>query len=123
MRQTYFGTRDSPGGIWHIFGSGLVITAAHVVGRIWLANPSVVIAGKDLTARAVKQGDFNGVDLHATAGCVTAACEAGIASSAPLRSAALPRRGRSHGDPPEMLPPEIRQRFGTSSQISRRRET
>lgn len=44
-------------------GRGLVLTAAHVVGRVDSGNPTVVIAGRDLEAKVVKQGDFEGVDL------------------------------------------------------------
>jgi hypothetical protein len=45
-------------------GNGLVITAAHVVGRAALfINPRVEIAGKELPATVIKQGSFEGVDL------------------------------------------------------------
>ena len=45
-------------------GRGFVITAAHVVGRVaWGDEPSVLVAGRELTAQVVKQGDFDGVDL------------------------------------------------------------
>src|SRR6266545_7686772 len=44
-------------------GNGLVITAAHVVGRVDRTRPSVRIAGLDLPARAIKEGRFEGIDL------------------------------------------------------------
>ena len=44
-------------------GSGLVITAAHVVGLTRQTKPSVRIAGMDLPANAIKEGNFERVDL------------------------------------------------------------
>src|SRR5712671_2811798 len=44
-------------------GNGLVITAAHVVGRVNRTKPSVRVAGLDLPARAVKEGRFERIDL------------------------------------------------------------
>jgi hypothetical protein len=41
-----------------------VLTAAHVVGRRdWLVNPIVRIAAHDLSAKVVKQGSFEQIDL------------------------------------------------------------
>jgi len=44
-------------------GHGLVLTAAHVVGRAERTKPSVQIAGLDLPSRPVKEGSYEGVDL------------------------------------------------------------
>ena len=44
-------------------GSGLVITAAHVVTPVAHTNPNVRIAGMDLPANAIKEGNFERVDL------------------------------------------------------------
>ena len=44
-------------------GKGLVITAAHVVGRASRTKPSVRIAGLDLPANAIKEGSYDRVDL------------------------------------------------------------
>ena len=45
-------------------GNGLVITAAHVVGRwTFLTHPRVQIAGQDLPAKVVKEGSFPDNDL------------------------------------------------------------
>jgi hypothetical protein len=44
-------------------GKGLVITAAHVVGSASRTKPSVRIAGMDLPANAIKEGNFDRVDL------------------------------------------------------------
>ena len=45
-------------------GQGIVITAAHVVGR-WpfLTHPRVLIAGQDLPAKVIKEGSFETTDL------------------------------------------------------------
>jgi len=44
-------------------GNGLVLTAAHVVGDFAQMKPHVVIAGRDLPAELVKEGNFESVDL------------------------------------------------------------
>jgi hypothetical protein len=44
-------------------GKGLVITAAHGVGSVARTKPSVHIAGMDLPARAIREGNFERVDL------------------------------------------------------------
>ena len=45
-------------------GHGLVLTAAHVVGR-WpfFTHPRVLVAGQDLPAKVIKKGSFSTVDL------------------------------------------------------------
>src|SRR5262249_18977005 len=44
-------------------GSGLVITAAHVVGSVAQTKPRVHIAGMELPATAIREGNFERVDL------------------------------------------------------------
>ena len=44
-------------------GKGLVLTAAHVVGSVARTKPSVRIAGMDLPAKAIKEGNFENVNL------------------------------------------------------------
>ncbi len=44
-------------------GKGLVITAAHVVGHASQTKPKVLIAGQELPATVIKEGDFNAIDL------------------------------------------------------------
>ena len=44
-------------------GKGLVLTAAHVVGSVARSKPSVRIAGMDLPAKAIKEGNVENVDL------------------------------------------------------------
>jgi Trypsin-like peptidase domain len=51
-------------GLYGIYlGNGLVITAAHVAGHAGSANPIVLVAGRSLEAKFVKEGDFEKVDL------------------------------------------------------------
>jgi hypothetical protein len=44
-------------------GNGLVLTVAHVVGSAARTKPSVRIAGMDLPAKAIKEGNVERVDL------------------------------------------------------------
>ena len=44
-------------------GKGLILTAAHVVGSVARTKPSVRIAGMNLPAKAIKEGNFENVDL------------------------------------------------------------
>ena len=44
-------------------GNGLILTAAHVPGKVAETKPHVVIAGEDLPASLVRQGALEGVDL------------------------------------------------------------
>jgi len=44
-------------------GAGLILTAAHVPGNVAQTKPHVVIAGRDLPAKLVKQGSLESVDL------------------------------------------------------------
>jgi hypothetical protein len=44
-------------------GRGLVLTAAHVVGHAWETRPRVLIAGRELPAQVIKEGDFDSIDL------------------------------------------------------------
>ena len=104
-------------------GRGLVITAAHVVGRVGLANPSVGIAGQrpfqPVEDKVTSRGGFDAAANRS----VRASGADRIGCRAALRGPACRRRGRGHGDAgnccstrilsPEMLPAEIRGRFGT----------
>jgi hypothetical protein len=44
-------------------GNGLILTAAHVAGEVAETKPHVVIAGQDLPAALIKQGNLESVDL------------------------------------------------------------
>lgn len=55
-------TQTWPGyGIY--LGRGLVLTAAHVVGRGWLTKPKVVLSGLEYPTEVVKEGSFEATDL------------------------------------------------------------
>jgi len=62
VKTPLFNNQSTGYGIY--LGGGLVITAAHVVGR-WpfLTRPHVLIAGQDLPAKVIKQGSFEQIDL------------------------------------------------------------
>jgi hypothetical protein len=107
-------------------GNGLVITAAHVVGRIALLfNPRVEIAGKELPASVIKQGSFEDVDL-----ALLAIDQSQLPVSLRLRRiavcqhpsvpgeeviVAIPERiARSHVVPPNRLPRNIAPRYRTA---------
>jgi hypothetical protein len=44
-------------------GKGLFLTAAHVVGRVWLTRPKIVIGAQTFATRVVKEGASGGIDL------------------------------------------------------------
>lgn len=106
-------------------GQGIVITAAHVVGR-WpfFTRPRVLIAGRDLPARVVKEGSFEQIDL-----ALLSVEEARLPVSMRLRRNPLckevPRVGmevidvvpdetaRSRVISPLSIVPELRNRFDT----------
>ena len=44
-------------------GKGLFLTAAHVIGRVWLTRPKIVIGAQTVATRVVKEGSSGGVDL------------------------------------------------------------
>jgi hypothetical protein len=46
-----------------ILGQGLVLTAAHVVGSVAQTKPRVHIAGMEMPATAIREGNFERVDL------------------------------------------------------------
>ena len=105
-------------------GKGLVITAAHVVGKASNTKPSVRIAGMDLPASAVKEGSFRWVDLT-----LLSIDEQKLPVSLRMRRMPLCDRpawpgepvivavpegtARSHIMSPQLLPPASRMRFPT----------
>ena len=105
-------------------GQGLVITAAHVVGRVGSANPTVSIAGQEIEAEPVKQGDFGGVDLTllriATLRLpvrmglrVLPLCDAPPVPGEPVVVVIPESVAPSSILSPEMLPADVRSRFNT----------
>ncbi len=105
-------------------GKGLVLTAAHVVGRAWWTKPIVQIAGQDLPAKVVREGAFDKVDLT-----LLAVDEEKLPVSLRLRRMTLCRPPPFAGEPvfvvipeatarsrimsPQLLPADVRERFGT----------
>jgi hypothetical protein len=44
-------------------GRGLVITAAHVAGHVFVTKPKIVIGGQELPVKLIKEGNFDETDL------------------------------------------------------------
>ena len=105
-------------------GNGFVISAAHVVGRSFLTRPSVFIAGLDLSAKVIKEGSFDDVDLTLLSidqeklPISLRLRRLSICEKAPwlgeLVIVAIPEStARSHVISPQFLPPKLRVKFGT----------
>jgi S1-C subfamily serine protease len=105
-------------------GRGVVITAAHVVGNAALTKPTVVIAGQNLEAKVIKEGEFDKVDLT-----LLSIDAKRLPVSLQMRLMPIcqgpPRVGQdvvvaipeatahSHIMSAQLLPPDIRERFDT----------
>jgi S1-C subfamily serine protease len=105
-------------------GKGLVITAAHVVGHASETNPRVLIAGQELPAKVIKEGDFSSIDLT-----LLSVDEERLPVSLRLRRNNLCQAPPATGESvivvvpegiahsriisPQRLSPDIRTRFGT----------
>jgi trypsin-like peptidase len=107
-------------------GKGAVITAAHVMGRwpAFIANPRVVVAGRELPARIVKKGSPETIDL-----ALLLVDERELPVSLRLRRnplcketarsgddvivASLQKTARSQIELPQAIPPEFRRDFNT----------
>jgi hypothetical protein len=105
-------------------GKGLVITAAHVVGRASQTMPSVRIAGTDLPANALKEGSFERVDLTLLSIDEQKLpiylrmrrmplCEKPPWPGEPVIVAVPEGTARSHIMSPQLLPFDVRRRFST----------
>ncbi len=123
IKQTPFEKPFTGYGIY--LGRGVVITAAHVIGR-WgfLKNPRVFIAGQELPVKILKEGSIDDVDLT-----LLSVDEAKLPVSLRLRQNRVckrpPRPGqsviavtpegtkRSHVISPLHIAPELRRRFNT----------
>jgi hypothetical protein len=106
-------------------GNGLILTAAHVPGNVVETKPHVVIAGEDLPASLVKQGELAGVDLtllsiDATKLPVrlrmrrTPLCSRESYAGEPVVVATPEGTARSRVLPRQAIPAELRGRFGTA---------
>jgi hypothetical protein len=105
-------------------GKGLVITAAHVVGRASHTKPSVRIAGMDLPASAIKEGSFERLDLTLLSIDEKKLpvylrmrrmplCDRPAWVGEPVIVAVPEGTARSHIMSPQLLPPDSRMRFST----------
>jgi hypothetical protein len=106
-------------------GAGLILTASHVTGNVAQTRPHVVIAGQDLPASLVKQGQLEGVDLtllsiDATKLPVrlrmrrTPLCERESYGGEPVVVATPEGTAGSTVLPREAIPAELRGRLGTA---------
>jgi hypothetical protein len=106
-------------------GNGLILTASHVPGTFAFTKPRVVIAGQDLPAGLVKEGDLNDVDL--TLLSVDASklpvrlqmrrmplCERAPYAGEAVVVAIPEGTARSRVLPPQAIPADVRNRFGTA---------
>ena len=105
-------------------GKGLVLTAQHVVGSVARTKPSVRIAGMDLPAKAIREGDLNRVDLTLLSIDEQKLpiylqmrrmplCENRPWPGEPVIVAIPEETARSHIMSPALLPFDIQKRFST----------
>jgi Trypsin-like peptidase domain len=105
-------------------GKGLVITAAHVVTPVARTKPTVRIAGMELPATAIREGNFDRVDLTLLSIDEQKLpiylqmrrmplCENNPWAGEPIIVAIPEGTARSHIMLPALLPPDIRERFST----------
>jgi hypothetical protein len=103
-------------------GKGLVTTATHLVGAAARTKPSVRIAGMDLPATYIREGNFERVDLTLVSidgqklpislrmrriPCVKSSCGPG----GPVIVAAPEGTASSHIMSPQLLPINVRRKF------------
>src|SRR5262245_40496795 len=105
-------------------GKGLILTAAHVVGSAAHTKPSVRIAGMDLPARPIREGNFERVDLTLLSVDEQKLpiylrmrrmplCENHPWPAEPVIVAVPELTARSHVVSPAVLAPNIQRRFST----------
>jgi hypothetical protein len=105
-------------------GNGLILTAAHVPGNVALTKPHVVIAGQDLPASLVKQGNLDTVDLTLLSVDATKLpvrlqmrrmplCERASYPGEAVVVAIPEGTARSRILPPQAIPRDLRGRFDT----------
>src|SRR5262249_29860073 len=105
-------------------GKGLVLTAAHVVGRAARTKPSVRIAGLELPATTIKEGTLDRVDLTLLGIDETqlpvylrlrrlSLCEGRIWPGQPVIVAVPEAAVRSHIMSSKLLPLDVQTRFPT----------
>jgi hypothetical protein len=106
-------------------GNGLILTASHVPGTFAYTKPHVVIAGQDLPAGLVKEGNLDSVDLTLLSIDATnlpvrlrmrrmPLCERAPYAGEAVVVAIPEGTARSRVLPPQAIPSELRGRFGTA---------
>jgi Trypsin-like peptidase domain len=106
-------------------GNGLILTAAHVVGEFAQTKPHVAIAGQDLPAELVKEGNLESVDLT-----LLSIDKTKLPVSLQMRRTPLCEHPPNAGDrvvvaipegiapsrivPRQLIPPDLRGRFDTA---------
>jgi hypothetical protein len=106
-------------------GNGLILTASHVPGPFAAFKPHVVIAGQDLPAGLVREGNLEGVDLTLLSVDPTGLpvrlrmrrmplCERAPYAGEAVVVAIPEGTARSRVLPPQAIPAELRDRFGTA---------
>ncbi|HEY1453245.1 MAG TPA: trypsin-like peptidase domain-containing protein [Roseiarcus sp.] len=105
-------------------GNGLILTASHVPGTFAATKPHVVIAGQDLPAGLVREGNLDSVDLTLLSIDPTGLpvrlrmrrmplCERAPYAGEAVVVAIPEGTARSRVLPPQAIPAELRGRFGT----------
>jgi Trypsin-like peptidase domain len=106
-------------------GNGLILTASHVPGDFASTKPHVVIAGQDLPAGLVKEGNLDSVDLTLLSVDATKLpvrlqmrrmplCERAPYPGEAVVVAIPEGTARSRVLPPRAIPANLRGRFGTA---------
>lgn len=106
-------------------GNGLILTAAHVVGDFAQTKPHVAIAGQDLPAELVKEGNLESVDLTLLSIDKTKLpvnlqmrrtplCERSPNAGERVTVAIPERTAPSRILPSQAIPADLRGRFGTA---------
>ena len=106
-------------------GNGLILTASHVPGTYVFTRPHVFIAGQDLPAGLVKEGSVDGVDLTLLSVDATklpvhlqmrriSLCERAPYAGEAVVVAIPEGTARSRVLPPQAIPADVRNRFGTA---------
>lgn len=106
-------------------GNGLILTASHVPGPFAATKPHVVIAGQDLAAGLVKEGNLDSVDLTLLSVDATdlpirlqmrrmPLCERAPYPGEAVVVVTPEGTARSRVLPPQAIPADLRGRFGTA---------
>ena len=106
-------------------GNGLILTASHVPGPFAATKPHVVVAGQDLPASLVKEGNLDSVDLTLLSVDATKLpvglqmrrmplCERAPYAGEAVVVAIPEGTARSRVLPREAIPAAVRGRFGTA---------